>query len=301
MQACITQSPIVGVRLAETPLNEKAGFRIPWSGIKDCALVLCAVVSTLVAVLVYRAATAAANQKQEVETLNDTIDKRVSDTINPKLGQIQDKLDKIDKRLSMVEGWKDAVDHKVNMIGQSQADLRNKVAQQLAVTRLQDPARVLATIRAEIGIHESSRQEVSKSDLTDYKNALHGLESSTYGYWQTVAAIINYQSLLNQMSGEAPDPNAVSRPCMTVKYSTFVRSQMSGCIVDLDTNTFEDVVFKNTVVRYHGGPVRLRNVTFVNCRFVMEVKAFSAPPPPNSSRLLIAILDSPDSAKVRVE
>ena len=40
-----------------------------------------------------------------------------------------------------------------------------------------------------------------------------------------------------------------------------------GATQTLDYMTWEDVTFVNTHIKYLGGPVRLRNVRFVNCTF----------------------------------
>jgi hypothetical protein len=40
-----------------------------------------------------------------------------------------------------------------------------------------------------------------------------------------------------------------------------------GATQTLDYINWEDVTFVNTHIRYKGGPVRLRNVRFVNCTF----------------------------------
>jgi len=60
----------------------------------------------------------------------------------------------------------------------------------------------------------------------------------------------------------------------------------------MDRQAFKDVTFTNSVVRYHGGAVSLSNVTFVNCRFVLDL--FSAPASQPQQLLLLALLESPD-------
>jgi hypothetical protein len=70
------------------------------------------------------------------------------------------------------------------------------------------------------------------------------------------------------------------------------------CVVSLDTNSFENITFQNSVVQYRGGPVHLFNVKFVNCRFVLDLS--DQPVTPAQEKILRALLDSPDQKNVRV-
>ena len=123
----------------------------------------------------------------------------------------------------------------------------------------------------------------------------------------TIAEIINYQSFIDQMNHHAPDPAAVSRPCFGVtsgefgvsRYNAYVNAAYSDCIVDLDTNGFHYVKFSDSVIRYHGGPVDLVNVEFVNCRFDLDVPV-SAPANPARDRLLKTLLESPNTNAITV-
>jgi hypothetical protein len=114
------------------------------------------------------------------------------------------------------------------------------------------------------------------------------LPSSDREYWQTVAAIITYQSFISQMRGEAPDPAIVSRRCSgftvadsrgNLKYWHITEGGIvSGCMVDLGiVNAFEGVTSKDPVIRYQGVPVVARNVRFINCRFVLDFAKYKVP------------------------
>ena len=87
-------------------------------------------------------------------------------------------------------------------------------------------------------------------------------------------------------------------PGIVSRYNIFQDSRFEKCIVDLDRQAFKDVTFTNSVVRYHGGAVSLSNVTFVNCRFVLDL--FSAPASQPQQLLLLALLQSPDLRTVNV-
>jgi hypothetical protein len=98
---------------------------------------------------------------------------------------------------------------------------------------------------------------------------------------------------------EAPDPERVAKPCQFTNGAfanggnfishgnTVSGSELAKCFVDLDNNAFVDTTFLNSVVRYHNGPTNLRNVHFINCRFILD------PPPSNEpSPAQIKVLDT---------
>jgi hypothetical protein len=147
----------------------------------------------------------------------------------------------------------------------------------------------------------TTKKEIPDAKLVDFKLAVRALPQSASDYWKTVAAIINYQSFLDHLSGQAPDPAAVSKPCggvtnglngTVVTGNTWEKIGFSKCIIDLDTNSFRDVVFKDSVIRYRGGITSISNVLFINCRFVVEIRG-SAPASIPENHLLLALLDSP--------
>jgi len=150
-----------------------------------------------------------------------------------------------------------------------------------------------------------------QSDSTSEEKALRTvsqrlgeMDGGAPGYWTTVAAIINYQSLVNQLRGIAPDPSLISRPCAGLTMGTGGGNTISGftvrgCLVDLDTtfNKLVNITFRDSVVRYHGGAVDLQNVTFVNCRFELIIPPDTTPKRPN---VLRAILGSGDQKSITV-
>jgi hypothetical protein len=147
------------------------------------------------------------------------------------------------------------------------------------------------------------------AQLADYKNAIRAAPHSASEYWTTIAAIINYQSFIDQVGHHAPDPAAISQPCgngltggpsSTGNHSNaYDGMHFEGCIVDLDTNKFTNSIFHNSVVRYHGGPVFLSDVQFINCRFVLDIPV-SAPASPERNSLLMTLLDAPSTKSVTV-
>jgi septal ring factor EnvC (AmiA/AmiB activator) len=171
-------------------------------------LVACiaAVVSSIAAVGPWRMAVA---QSDDVK-LDQHIEQRInsSPTLAEQHRQQDDKLKEISGKLATVaedlkalEGWRQGVESNVKRISNQQEDLKQRVTGQQAIAKLIDPNRVLATIRSELAIANQSAQKLPQSQLIDYKNAVKDLPNSAHEYWATVAAIINYQSLLNQLSG----------------------------------------------------------------------------------------------------
>jgi hypothetical protein len=167
---------------------------------------------------------------------------------------------------------------------------------------------LLSSIRREIKTAEDGKQALPAAKLADYKMQVRQTPKTVGEYWMTVAAIVNYQSFLNQMNGHAPDPAAVSRPCSTGITSlgpgtsfnnTYEGMDLSRCIVDLDTETFKDVTFRDSVIRYRGARVSLSNVRFINCRFVLDIPV-STPANPQRDRLLMTLLDSSDTESVTI-
>jgi hypothetical protein len=301
MQAIAANFSPAGIFVAANPPAQTAK-RLPswvtWSNGKDAALVLCAIVASCVAVSNRREATTTHQKQEHEQELNERIDQRITANISP-------KLDDITSRLAKLEGWKDGIQAKVRVLGESQKQLRNKLTQQEAINRLENPRRILATIRAEIQTAEVNHLVLPASQLNDYRNAIRVLPSSAFEFWATVAAIINYQSLVNQMSGEAPNPSEVSRPCAGLTNSGNMKSYgnrfsyevFTNCFVDLDTESFDNVTFKNSVIRYHGGEVHLRATRFINCSFLLDLSSVKAKPA--KPALILALMES-DQKTVKI-
>src|SRR5439155_418847 len=110
-------------------------------------------------------------------------------------------------------------------------------------------------------------------------------------------------------SGKSAKPRTVSIPCemtnepvpgVIVHHNMYGDMVRSNCIVDLDTQAFQNVVFVNSVIRYKGGPVALINVTFINCWFDLQIPGSAPPISPDRDNLLLALLGPPDARRVKV-
>lgn len=260
---------------------------------------------TVGTVVHYRNADASAKTSDEhVNALIDTklnpISKDFREELSKQLAPINAKLDDLTTRVGKLEG-------RFQQLDAGQKNLNARIDQHEAIARIQeDPTDILDTIRGEVRLAAQKKEPLPYSKLVDFKLALHAFPPSTEEYWRTIAELINYQSLLEQTRGHAPDPAKVSRPCfgmtngdgMLSQSNTQLGGAVANCIVDLDTQQFIGVTFVNSVIRYNGGPTDLRNVTFVNCRFILQIESQKETRP--ERQLLFALLDTPSQTHVRV-
>src|SRR5208337_3163409 len=195
---------------------------------------------------------------QDAENFNLRVDSRIDAKLNPKVDKINEHIDsKVDELGKKIDALSDRVSRIEGQLGNRVSSLEHRADQQISLARIMDPNRTLGTIRAELQMARASGKLLSVSDLEDYRNAVQALPISAREYWTTAAAIINYQSLLNQMSDEAPDPTKVSTPCLGMTTQNGVLSQnnmfrnfsIPNCVVDLDTLHFIRVTFINSVIR----------------------------------------------------
>jgi len=162
----------------------------------------------------------------------------------------------------------------------------------------------LPRIRQIVTAATKENVRVQVEDVKQIALKLRQTNEATPDFWMTAAAIINYQSFLNQMRGEAPDPVRISKPCVQRGTNITFDGQILGamvfeeCVVDLDSNSFKKVVFRNSVIKYRGGPAFLEDVLFVNCRFEIDTKLeATAPTQPN---LISALLNTDDQKNITI-
>jgi hypothetical protein len=220
-----------------------------------------------------------------IKDLNQSIDKKLEPGSN-KLEHLSEDINRLSDRVARLEGPNGRI-----------SKLETRTNQQISLARIMDPDRSLRMIKAELQVARASGKLLPVSDVEDYRNAVQAFSVSSREYWATVAAIINYQSWLNQVRGGAPDPAVVSGPCggevtntpgIFSEYNVFQNSRFEKCIIDLDRQGFKNVTFTDSVIRYHGGQVLLNNVTFVNCTFLLDLPAPQSPVHPEVLRTLLA-------------
>ncbi len=230
--------------------------------------------------------------------------KGINDHMDGKFDSMSKQLADMTGKIGNVEGQLEVLRSRQAKQEQEQKQLGDRVGQQEALNRIQDPNLILGIIRTDIKLAQDGQTTLSPSQLADFKAALRVLPSSAREYWITAADIINYQSLVNQLGGFAPDPRTLAKSCITggpgiVSRSNIFSGTFQNCIVDLDTQVFQDATFQNSVIRYRGGPVSLTNVRFINCWVALNLPA--GPVTPTQQKLLLALLNSPDQKTVQVE
>ena len=206
------------------------------------------------------------------ELVNQWLDERVR--------PIRDELQNLDKRLDETR--------------EVEGELRVELQRQRAISVLPMTERILAMIKSELEAAQEQPQTVPVSRLRDYKLAIRGLPRDSSGFWDAVYIMVNFESLLRQSLGLAPDPAQVAKPCGPVTIgqgNVFIGdATIRECIVNLDTQEFIGITFEDCVVRHSGGPVQLKEVRFVNCRFIIESQPESITP--SEQQLLIALVAS---------
>lgn len=241
--------------------------------------------------------------KADVNTLIDAklspaVDK-INAHIDEKFGELSNQIHALDVRIARLEG----------PLTSRVSELEKNSKQQAALAKLTDPdraSRALGIIQTELRTAQSSARLLPISDLDVYKNAVRALPQSAREYWTTIAEIINYQSFLNQKNGHAPDPARISRPCLGFTAGTgggnlFVGGPITlrGCVVDLDSthNAMTSAIIIDSVVRYHGGPVHVGSILFVNCAFELQLPPDKTPAQP---AILYSLLNSADLRNVTI-
>ncbi|MBI4465144.1 MAG: hypothetical protein HY647_10605 [Acidobacteria bacterium] len=90
--------------------------------------------------------------------------------------------------------------------------------------------------------------------------------------WTVATQIFNYRSVVNAMERPGGPPPGTQRLPTAIRISGKARltvrdSFFEGLEQTLDGGVWENVIFRNCVIKYNGGPVTLRNVRFENSTF----------------------------------
>jgi hypothetical protein len=204
-------------------------------------------------------------------------DEHIGRVVGDQVRPLSEKLDKIAQDMAYLKGKAGIANTKLNQSKKPDPNL---------LVNSSNPNKALTNIR--VSLEQAQKQKEILPDLTlaEYRKKVQTLPTSATDYWVTVAAVINYQSYVNQIENKAPDPLQVAKPCLLTKGSggnyNLIQgaNQFSRCIVDLDgtTNDVEGAVFRNSLIRWHGGPVTIKSATFINCRFVIDIKTEPARP-----------------------
>jgi len=94
--------------------------------------------------------------------------------------------------------------------------------------------------------------------------------------WPEELEILNYRSLFNAIAAPVPSSRTIGTgSSVFVEIGQGSRPLFKNLALErfnqaLDGGIWEDMVFIDCTIRYKGGPVTLRNVRFINCRFIFE-------------------------------
>jgi hypothetical protein len=113
-------------------------------------------------------------------------------------------VNKIAQDVAYLKGQLNIANTKLDKVRQSDPNL-------LAESR--NPDKALTGIRVSLKQAQDRNKILPALTLTEYRKKVQTLPTSATDYWATVAAIINYQSYVNQMENKAPDPLQVAKPC----------------------------------------------------------------------------------------
>jgi hypothetical protein len=296
-------TPIINSEVRPTPPESREhrhGNTAQWGALIVAALAFVGLLAKLALAVYFHYAAG------QAQASDGHIKQIIGDQVNPELKSLNTDLGKRMVGLSgKIDGLSDRVSRIEGSLNRRVSSLETQAGRQASLAKLQGPGRTLALIRAEIETAEMSGKLLAASDLADYRNVALELPPSANEYWTTLAAIINYQSKLNQMSGEAPDPLKISKVCggltnnenMRNLGNNYMNERLTNCVIDLDNESFFRVTFINSVIRYSGGPVNLNDVRFLNCRFILSVDAKTKPV---NSGLLLVLLDSSDQKDIRL-
>ena len=178
-----------------------------------------------------------------------------------------------------------------------------------------------AGVMAAINNHIANRVKLPLDQVVDLGRRYTAASESTPGAWDAALALISYKSLLNTAPNltttnqQAPvgggilyvmevpqgkarpmlafgpivplDQAAIFRQIGTSQVppasvgNSFVK--ITGGALVVDSLELRAVVFENVEIHYDGGPIRMSNVYFLNCRFVLKNA-------PNSQRFATAAL-----------
>jgi hypothetical protein len=235
------------------------------------------------------------HQEQDAKTADEHTNTLIEAKLTPavkaitdSIAVLRDKVAQLDKDVGEAQGELKRMKARAKDRDQEQGELR---------AQIQDPVLILGTIRKEIQTAQANKTALPEPQLVLYRKALFDFQPGVPEYWTTLAAIVNYQSWLNQKNAVAPDPAKISRPCkvLTGGHDNIIMGEYRDCIVDLDTQSFVGATFIDSVIRYRGGSTSLVNVRFINCYFILDLPSSSAP-----NNLLFALLISTNQTNVTV-
>jgi len=203
---------------------------------------------------------------------------------------LDNKIGTVQKDIQTMSGRMKGIEDAVKVLGNQQSDQTQKLINSLlAAAKLakkpEIAARAIATAASLTATLKEEKRAASPEFFkiaTEELTALHlsGVKETKLGAFRTQRELAEYQSALQlgqtmgtvwncalgfnskSMFGAGGDQTSANRFIANVT--------VTNCPQILDGFSWKNVVFINSRIIYHGGPVILDNVTFVNCKFEAE-------------------------------
>jgi len=221
------------------------------------------------------------NQTREDAALDQRIDNRINNVVNPKFDSINENIAKLREDMAYLKAKvEDATTRKI--VGFS------KLPKADVQTNLADISKAINDARV--------RQIISPPEaVIELRNKLAQVQPRNPAFWMAFSNVISYQSLIAERMNIFPNAEKVrNSPCQFINIGPGVRLSaedvhMHGCSQKLDGGSWKDSSFEDMIIIYNGGPVHLENVTFKNCLFNVS---FPEAPPPPAQRIGQALLSA---------
>lgn len=140
---------------------------------------------------------------------------------------------------------------------------------------------------------QESKTSLSLDTILAIQKTLAQLNLDNPASAQAAEAIINYASHLREISNLVPNAALARAVNCRVPFSApgviYDQVIITGCTVDLDGRAYVGALFENCIVRYKGGALNLRNVTFSNCLYVISLPNTPSDP---AKRMVKSILSA---------
>lgn len=182
--------------------------------------------------------------------------------------QVTNQLTAQDERLSRIQG----------LLGIAQNAKGRDGLEKFAAMQLPDLRKNLPALTETVRTAQEKKRNLGLNTVLAIQKTISGLNLNNSESVQAAEAILNYGSHLREISNLVPDVAAARTMRCRLPPGAFIGSLVTGCTVDLDGQTFDNVAFENCIVRYRGGPVHLRRVTFTNCLYAVALPTTLSPP-----------------------
>jgi hypothetical protein len=249
-----------GVAHKNSPRREmappgRAGLhRTVWAWIKKNIAVL-AVVMTIFGGLI----------KHVEKDLSDAADKRITENLKEPLQRVNE----LSRDVAEIKGELEILDPMIRQ-------LLGERIRKLASLPQEEFSANLSELTVALRISKQKQIQVEPEVVETIGKKLMQIPSAQPGVWPAVIQLATYRSFINAKQDPAYKPPKSA--AFIIRPSTPIR--VNGMTFDgfdqtLDYGMWENIIFRNCIIRYNGGPVTLRNVKFENCEFYLQTSGSS--------------------------